>query len=473
MTQNILKAIFLIYSMTLVSIATAQVKVACIGASITYGATIHDREKNSYPAQLQAMLGSGYNVINCGVSGTTMLYNGDYPYIITNEYKAALKALPDVVIIDLGGNDSKLINRLKLANFQADCSKLIASFAKLPSHPRIVLLTAMPSFVSDTTAIWDPVIVHQVNPRIQNAAFVNNVEIIDMHSPMVDKEAIMPDKIHPNKEGATIMAGKVYDNIMQRKNNDYDVFKGLPQKKKISSFYGYQYAEFVYKGRECIVVKPKWSAKGAPWVWRARFWGHEPQLDISLLERGFHIVYCDVAELFGNNTAINAWNNFHTLLVQSGLGKKAVLEGMSRGGIYAFNWAAVNPDKVACVYVDNPVLDLKSWPAGKGRVPLSPAEFEQFKQAFNLTDSASVNNFAGSPINKITEIVKGKYPILIVCADADEAVPIEENSNLFARLIKSQNGNIKVIYKHGFKHHPHSLPNPKPITDFILQSVSL
>src|ERR1700733_8141303 len=92
--------------------AQNKLKVACIGASITYGARIENREQNCYPTQLQQMLGNNYQVTNYGVSGTTLIKKGDLPYWNTNEYKTALAANPDIVIIDLGGNDSKLINRI-------------------------------------------------------------------------------------------------------------------------------------------------------------------------------------------------------------------------------------------------------------------------------------------------------------------------------------------------------------------------
>ena len=149
------------------------------------------------------------------------------------------------------------------------------------------------------------------------------------------------------------------------------------------------------------------------------------------------------------------------------------MEGMSRGGVYVLNWAAVNPEKVACVYIDNPVLDLKTWPAGLGRNLASADEFKQFKADYNLETDDQVKNFKGSPLDKVAEIVKGKYPILILCADADEAVSPEENTYLFEKKVKNLNGNITVIHKPGFKHHPHSLPNPAPIVGFILQNTAL
>jgi alpha-beta hydrolase superfamily lysophospholipase len=164
------------------------------------------------------------------------------------------------------------------------------------------------------------------------------------------------------------------------------------------------------------------------------------------------------------------WNNFYTLVHGAGLAKKAVMEGMSRGGVYVFNWAAVNPDKIACVYVDNPVLDLKSWPGGKGKGPGSPGDWELFKKDYGYTTEEAAMTFAGSPIDKTQAIVKGGYPILILCADADEAVPPEENTLPFEQKIRALNGNITVYHKPGFHHHPHSLPNPAYIVDFILNA---
>jgi len=188
-----------------------------------------------------------------------------------------------------------------------------------------------------------------------------------------------------------------------------------------------------------------------------------------LLERGFAVVYCDVAELFGNSEAIDAGNKFYQLLHNAGLNKKVVLEGMSRGAVCAFNWAAENPGSVACVYIDNPVLDLKMWPAGLGRYPPSTDELKMFKTDFNLKTDEDIKNFHGSPIDKVEAIAKGNYPILILSADADEAVNPEENALLFQQKMKTLNAPVEIIHKPDIKHHPHSLPNSTRIVDFINQ----
>ena len=98
-----------------------------------------------------------------------------------------------------------------------------------------------------------------------------------------------------------------------------------------------------------------------------RFFGQQPQTDIALLEKGFHLVYMDVAGLYGLPKAVEHFNAFYKYLTkEQGLAKKPALEGMSRGGLIVYNWAAQNPDKVACIYADAPVCDFECWPGGKG-----------------------------------------------------------------------------------------------------------
>jgi hypothetical protein len=53
--------------------ALAQIKVACVGDSITAGYALANPGTQSHPAQLQLRLGSGYTVGNFGLSGATLL----------------------------------------------------------------------------------------------------------------------------------------------------------------------------------------------------------------------------------------------------------------------------------------------------------------------------------------------------------------------------------------------------------------
>ncbi|TDW96925.1 DUF5703 domain-containing protein [Dinghuibacter silviterrae] len=456
-------------------VATAETRVACIGASITYGYGLQNRERESYPRQLEEMLGPGYKVMNYGVSSATTLRKGDLPYASTAGYREALAWNPDIVIIDLGGNDAKLINRVHLDEFKADAEAMIRSFQ---AHARVILLDPLPSFETDSTGIWDPVIRGQVIPLLEQAAFDTHCELLDLHSLMIDHGDWMLDRVHPNVEGATLMARRVYEDIASPRDDAFDPFANLGVPYTVSSFHGYDCADFTLNGRSCKVVRPKRAAPGYPhavpghpWIWRARFWGHEPQTDIALLERGYTLVYEDVAELFGNDEALARWADFYALLQRDGLSRKAVLEGMSRGGVYVFNWAARHPETVASVYVDNPVLDLRSWPGGLGRSKAAHAERTALLADYHL-DSAGLRDFHGSPIDKVPQIVRGRYPILILCADADSLVPPAENTLPFEKKVRALGGQITVLHKPGFGHHPHSFPNPTRIVDFIQSAAS-
>ena len=130
-------------------------------------------------------------------------------------------------------------------------------------------------------------------------------------------------------------------------------------------FTEYKIKEFTFKGHDAKIVYPNKKSENNYWIWRARFWGHEPQVDKALLEKGFHVVYVDVSNLFGNNEAVELWNQFYNIFISEyKLNSKVVLEGMSRGGLIIYNWASKNTDKVFCIYADAPVCDIKSWPGG-------------------------------------------------------------------------------------------------------------
>lgn len=452
--------------------APRRIRIACVGNSITYGAQLSAPAVESYPAQMQRMLGYTYDVRNFGVSGRTLMSRTENPYTATPSYKQALASLPDIVTIKLGTNDSRLPYRLKVADdFIADYKALIQSFKQLPTHPRIILLLPVASYLTDTTRQIDAVITKQIIPRIQQVAYDEKVELIDLHSSTLQSDSLFPDRLHPNRAGATLIAQRLFETISRKSVAGFDIFQKLSQPYQVSSFYGYDCADFTFEGRNAKIVKPRVVAEGKPWVWRARFWGHEPQTDIALLDRGFHVVYCDPAELFGNDEAVGLWNNFYAYLHTAGLGRKAVLEGMSRGGVYAYNWAAQNPDKVACVYVDAPVLDLRSWPGGKGKSKGSSADWEKFKQDYGYKTEAETTAFHNNPLDKVADIVKGHYPMLHVVGDADEVVPVDENTAPFEEKVKKLGGAIQVIHKPGVNHHPHSLPNPQPILDFIMTAV--
>jgi pimeloyl-ACP methyl ester carboxylesterase len=179
--------------------------------------------------------------------------------------------------------------------------------------------------------------------------------------------------------------------------------------------------------RRCVVIVPKKAAPGYPWSWRGCYWNHEPQTEVELLHRGFHIAY--VAPDSGRQG--KAWDRWYKFLTQEhGLAKKAAFIGMSKGGVNEFNWGVANPDKVACIYADNPAL------------------YDE--------------DFA-----RIPELAKHDIPLLHICGSED--MLLQRHTLVIENMYHQSGGSITVIVKEGHAHHPHSLQNPKPIADWIEQ----
>ena len=234
-----------------------------------------------------------------------------------------------------------------------------------------------------------------------------------------------------------------------------------------SQWHDFDRYDFQVGERKCLLVVPREAAPGRPWVWRARFFGHEPQADVVLLGRGYHVAYCDVGALFGNTEAVTHWDAFSAHVVgKYDLARKVALEGMSRGGLIIYNWAAKNPDKVACLYGDAPVCDIRSWPGGKWKGKGSPGDWTKAMAAHGLNEQSAVA-YKGNPIDQLAPLAKAGIPLLHVVGEADGVVPVEENSDIIEKRYGELGGSIKVIRKPGVGHHPHAFEDPKLIVDFI------
>jgi hypothetical protein len=178
--------------------------------------------------------------------------------------------------------------------------------------------------------------------------------------------------------------------------------------------------------RRCVVVAPKEAAPGNPWSWRGRYFDHEPQVEIELLKRGFHIGYI----LADPGKHWDAWYTF--LTEKHGLSRKPAFVGMSRGGYNAFTWSTANPVKVSCIYADNPAISMES-------------------------------------LSKLGVLARNDIPLLHVCGSLD---PLLAKHTLVVEAMYQQlGGRISVMIKEGAAHHPHSLRDPLPIADFIVKSL--
>lgn len=252
-------------------------------------------------------------------------------------------------------------------------------------------------------------------------------------------------------------------------NSSKDIFHGIK-----TEWFGYDRYDFTMEDCPCIIVSPKKAAKGRPWIWRGLFFGHEPQADLELLEKGFHLVFMDVIHYFGAPIAVECWNKFYAMLTEKhDFARKAVLEGFSRAGMIVLNWAVANTDKVACIYLDAPVCDFKSWPGGKGKSKGDPHEWQKVLKYYGFKNDYEAISYKLNPLDTVKILVDAEIPVIDVCGDADSVVPMDENSVIFEKRYKELGGTFEFIVKPGCEHHPHSLPNPKPIVDFILKYVKI
>ncbi|HMH11962.1 MAG TPA: twin-arginine translocation signal domain-containing protein [Edaphobacter sp.] len=199
----------------------------------------------------------------------------------------------------------------------------------------------------------------------------------------------------------------------------------------------------------CVVVVPKKAAPGKPWSWRGVYWNHQPQAEVELLSRGFHIAYISVDPKPGSLTnltmdelmdqlgmsqrALGEWDAWYAFLTgQYGLSKKPAFVGMSRGGIFEYQWGSANPDKVSCIYADNPGM---------------------VREGFQ----------------RLVDLARADVPVLQICGTLDPL--LGPYTSAIEAIYQQFGGRISMMIKEGYAHHPHSLRNPKPIADFIEQSI--
>lgn len=250
--------------------------------------------------------------------------------------------------------------------------------------------------------------------------------------------------------------------------------KAAPFPGQKGDYHGFDRYAFSVDGQSCLVVVPKQAAQGKPWIWRAEFFDHHPEIDLGLVAKGFHLAYMNVGNTFGCPDAVAHMLAFYNDLTgKYGLSKKPVLEGLSRGGLYVYNFAAANPDKVGAILGDNPVCDFKSWPGGKGKGPGSGGDWQKLIKDYHFNSEAEALAYGKNPVDNLKPIAAAKIPVLHLAGDADEVVPYEENTVVIRDRYEKLGGDITVIVKKGMKHHPHGLDDPTPAVDWVMKHLKV
>jgi len=466
----------------------AQTRVACLGDSITFGARIKDRQHSSYPGWLNDFLGDTFEVRNFGVGGATLLRAADRPYHKTKACKDALAWQPHIAFVILGTNDTceneRRHNWHHAKSLANDARQLVASLHESRPDMRVVLCSPTPMFANKnglkparkadlTTRATRLAACATAMQEVARAT--SHVEYLELRNTLRAQD--VSDGVHPTAFGAVRIARRIAEairsprtatsaqrNALAKTLDQYNVAT------KPDAFHGFDGVTFQLpkSNAVCRVFFPRGTAGGAPWVLRARFFGHQPALDIALLERGFHLVYCDVSNLYGSQPAIDRYYELHSLLVPIELNQRAVLEGMSRGGLQIINWALAYPQRVAAIYGDNPVFDIRSWPGGNSG-KRSDADWQRCLKAYNL-DEAKAATFEPVSTESLKTLAVERIPMLLVLGIDDKVVPIAENGDLLAARYRKAGGIVETWRKPDNGHHPHGLHPVEPLLRAILRA---
>ncbi len=230
---------------------------------------------------------------------------------------------------------------------------------------------------------------------------------------------------------------------------------------------GYEKREFTVGGHGGYVVVPRNVHPSNAWLWRARFPEYHPEPAIALLSKGFHLAYLDLPNIFGNPEAVAAWDGFYDYVTKTfGLSPKAAFEGVSRGALFLYNWAAKHPERVGCVYCESPVCDMNSWPGGRGKGLGSAPDWQEALRAYGSEERMT------NPIGEVQPLAARRIPILHVVSDRDHLVPPSENTDVFAARYREAGGAIEVYRNTGMPDslngHHFPLDSPGRIVNFIL-----
>jgi sialidase-1 len=193
----------------------------------------------------------------------------------------------------------------------------------------------------------------------------------------------------------------------------------------------------------CFVDSPATALSGNPWVWRTSFPEYHPEVDEELVKAGFHVAYIDVVAMLGSDGALDLMDQFYALVRrQWALAEKPALEAVSRGGLHAYRYAARHPERIACIFADTPVMDLKSWPLRRTDTML---QLEDAIRFYGFKDAEELRAFTGNPIDLLETVARAKIPLRHIISLNDEVVPPEENTLEARRRLNKSGWDIDLV----------------------------
>lgn len=234
---------------------------------------------------------------------------------------------------------------------------------------------------------------------------------------------------------------------MQRLSNRWKFFIVIFQSLELSlvaaDWHGFPRTNFTFEGHGAFVTAPTNAAAGNPWIWRTSFPDFHAEVDVELLRRGFHVAHVDVVSKLGCDASLDVMDRFYARLTNEfKLAARPALEGVSRGGLHAYRYAARRPERIACIYCDTPVLTLSSWPLGW---PGAKREVQEALQHYGLKDESALFAFKGNAIDLLEPIAKARIPLRHIVSLDDRVVPPLENTFEARRRLRALGHDLEVV----------------------------
>jgi hypothetical protein len=228
---------------------------------------------------------------------------------------------------------------------------------------------------------------------------------------------------------------------------------------------------FEIDGAKVTLQVPTSAAENKPWLWIGEFAGHLKSLESGLIEKGWHVAYVAQSNKFGSPSAMAVWEKLYTELHgKRGLSAKPALLGISRGGLYVNAWLRLHPNRASVLYLDNGVCDTRSWPGGfqltkksKG----SAGDWAKYKTEFGFMDDDSAIAKSIRPTDQLLPAIQANVLLVSCHGTADRTVPYEDNAAKLVEFWQQNKGRVMLFAKENGDHHPHGLPDAKPLIDLL------
>ena len=243
---------------------------------------------------------------------------------------------------------------------------------------------------------------------------------------------------------------------------------------KESLWNGYRRLDFIFEGREAILVCPSEPCEGRNWLLKTEYFDAFQELELVLVQRGYHLAYIKNINRWGLPEDLHAKKRFRDFLVtEFGLNERCVPIGMSCGGLFAIKLAGLYPEMVSMLYLDAPVVNILSMLDMGTPTNCCGIRAEEIYQALGLNRSQMIA-YRDHPLDYLPKLTEKRIPICLVYGGADTVVLPEENAEVIKKAYTENDVPLLWLSKPGLNYHPHGLQGLGPdeqrqVMDFILE----